>query len=123
MDSARIDPYYPEVPILMQRLQTLKRGFHLGALALLALPILASAACAGDPRETPLVRALRRAKSAVVNIHSEKTARTGETLFRAGQAFHGVVYILQSGEMEIRRGDDSITASRTGFGRPAKKIW
>lgn len=81
MDLARIDPNDPEVPILMQRLHHTTRRLHLGALALLASTFFSAAANAADPRETPLVRALRRAKSAVVNIHSEKTARSGETLF------------------------------------------
>ncbi len=36
---------------------------------------------ASNPRETPLVRALRKARKTVVNIHSRKTARTGDSLF------------------------------------------
>lgn len=38
-----------------------------------------------SPRETPLVRAIKRAKSSVVNIHSEKTTYNGDALFPAGR--------------------------------------
>ncbi|MCH7989303.1 MAG: trypsin-like peptidase domain-containing protein [Planctomycetes bacterium] len=40
---------------------------------------------AATPRETPLVLAVKRAKNAVVNIHSEKTAFSGEGLFSSGK--------------------------------------
>lgn len=36
---------------------------------------------ASDARETPLVRAVKRAQTAVVNIHSEKTANDKDTIF------------------------------------------
>lgn len=41
---------------------------------------------AENPRETPLVRALKKAKSTVVNIHSEKTARQDDVLYGKGKA-------------------------------------
>ncbi|MCH7688870.1 MAG: trypsin-like peptidase domain-containing protein, partial [Planctomycetes bacterium] len=40
---------------------------------------------ASDLRETPLVRAVRRAKAAVINIHSQKTSYSGDTLFSGGK--------------------------------------
>ncbi len=40
---------------------------------------------ASDLRKTPLVRAIERAKTSVVNIHSEKTARTDDSLFGSGK--------------------------------------
>lgn len=40
---------------------------------------------ASDVRKTPLVRAIERAKTSVVNIHSEKTARTDDSLFGSGK--------------------------------------
>ncbi|QDT42674.1 putative periplasmic serine endoprotease DegP-like precursor [Gimesia alba] len=41
---------------------------------------------ASDVRKTPLVRAIERAKTSVVNIHSEKTARTEDSLFGSGKS-------------------------------------
>lgn len=41
---------------------------------------------ASDLRKTPLVRAIERAKTSVVNIHSEKTARTDDSLFGSGKS-------------------------------------
>ncbi len=40
---------------------------------------------ASDIRNTPLVRAIERAKTSVVNIHSEKTAKTDDSLFGSGK--------------------------------------
>ncbi|HBL45684.1 MAG TPA: serine protease, partial [Planctomycetaceae bacterium] len=40
---------------------------------------------ASDIRKTPLVRAIERAKTSVVNIHSEKTARSEDSLFGSGK--------------------------------------
>ena len=37
--------------------------------------------CVASERETPLVRAVKRARACVANIHSEKTTYSGETLF------------------------------------------
>ena len=48
-------------------------------LAVLTAPVAAFAE--SNPRVTPLVRALRKARHAVVNIHSQKTARNNDTLF------------------------------------------
>jgi len=45
----------------------------------------ASTTQASDARETPLVRAVKRAMSSVVNIHSEKTTRDHDNLFGAGR--------------------------------------
>jgi serine protease Do len=57
--------------------------------AILTIAFLAATAQATEPgrtaRETPLVRAVQRAKSSVVNIHSEKTAYTGEALYPSGK--------------------------------------
>ncbi|MEX0701233.1 MAG: trypsin-like peptidase domain-containing protein [Planctomycetales bacterium] len=52
--------------------------------ALLAL-LMAAACAAADPRETPLVQAIRRAKACVVNIHSEKTSHDADSLFAGGK--------------------------------------
>ena len=41
---------------------------------------------ASELRKTPLVRAIERAKTSVVNIHSEKTARTDDSLFGSGKS-------------------------------------
>ncbi len=40
---------------------------------------------AADPRETPLVRAVKRARAAAVNIHSEKTAYSSDAAFGTGK--------------------------------------
>ena len=37
--------------------------------------------CVASERETPLVRAVKRARACVANIHSEKTTYSGEILF------------------------------------------
>jgi serine protease Do len=71
---------------LMQNPHMMKRRFKTGALASIALVLLATSAWADSPRETPLVRALRQAKTAVVNIHSEKSAPNSDTLFGAAKA-------------------------------------
>ena len=46
---------------------------------------LSATSYAATPRETPLVLAVKRAKNAVANIHSEKTAFSGEGLFSSGK--------------------------------------
>ena len=60
----------------------------LRAAVLMSL-FLAAAAHASEPghtaRETPLVRAVQRAKASVVNIHSEKTAYSGEAVYPSGK--------------------------------------
>ena len=56
-----------------------------GFAAVLLLVGGATGADSGSPRKTPLVRALERAKSCVVNIHSEKTAQPGESVFNSGK--------------------------------------
>ena len=47
----------------------------------LVLTWLCTAGFASNLRLTPIVRAVKRAKASVVNIHSEKTTRSGDTLF------------------------------------------
>src|SRR5581483_3845504 len=53
------------------------------ALTPLLAGVLLSPVHAGNPRKTPIVRAVERVKGAVVNIQSERTAQTGlhEDLF------------------------------------------
>jgi serine protease Do len=57
--------------------------------AVLAVAMLTAICQASEPtgtsRETPLVRAVKRAKSSVVNIHSEKTAYSGDALYPSGK--------------------------------------
>ena len=53
-------------------------------VALVSLPVLPAQAT--DARETPIVRAVKRAKQSVVNIHSEKTARDRDSVFDGGTA-------------------------------------
>jgi len=66
----------------MQHPRTSNRLRLLGVLAAAAALLGNTAAHAAEnPRETPLVRALRKARHTVVNIHSEKTARGGDSLF------------------------------------------
>ena len=50
------------------------------AVAML-LATLATVSSASDARMTPLVRAVERVKASVANIHSEKTASQGDSLF------------------------------------------
>jgi len=76
----------------MQLPPMFKRTFLAGVLAafVLLLPTVSPAqsaksapsrASTDNPRETPLVRALRKARGTVVNIHSEKTRPADETVF------------------------------------------
>ncbi|QDT20949.1 Putative serine protease HhoA precursor [Gimesia chilikensis] len=64
--------------------------FYRLTLCTLILATGAGALCeqsiASDVRKTPLVRAIERAKTSVVNIHSEKTARTDDSLFGSGKS-------------------------------------
>jgi serine protease Do len=46
----------------------------------------APATGADDPRETPIVRAIRRAAPSVINIHTEKTAVERDSVFNANPA-------------------------------------
>ena len=62
----------------------MKRPSALGSLAVLVLLAASLSAHASSLRETPLVRAIQRAKTGVVNIHSEKTA-VGDSLFTSGR--------------------------------------
>lgn len=64
----------------------MKHSKALGSTVATLIVMMATAAVAGDnPRETPLVRAVKRARQAVVNIHSEKTATGGDALFGSGR--------------------------------------
>ncbi|QDT64173.1 trypsin-like peptidase domain-containing protein [Calycomorphotria hydatis] len=67
-----------------------KLQFGLVALLVLAWAGLANAA--DDPRETPLVLAIKRAKASVVNIHSEKTTYDDGSVFspRKGRKVNGM---------------------------------
>ncbi|QDU11348.1 trypsin-like peptidase domain-containing protein [Gimesia aquarii] len=56
------------------------------ALLLTGLGAFCEHSAASDIRKTPLVRAIERAKTSVVNIHSEKTARTDDSLFGSGKS-------------------------------------
>lgn len=56
-----------------------------GLLAVLIFSLSCTAAVAGNPRETPLVLALRKAKLAVVNIHSKKNAPGNNIIFNRGK--------------------------------------
>ena len=47
----------------------------------LVLTWLCTAGIASNLRLTPIVRAVKRAKASVVNIHSEKTTRQNDSLF------------------------------------------
>jgi serine protease Do len=62
----------------------MKRPSVFGSLAVLVLLAAGLSAHASSLRETPLVRAIQRAKTGVVNIHSEKTA-VGDSLFTSGR--------------------------------------
>lgn len=62
-----------------------KRFLDLGLCAALIVVSLGATCFASSPRETPLVRAVKNAKNAVANIHSEKTAFSGEGLFSSGK--------------------------------------
>jgi serine protease Do len=62
----------------------MKRPSALGSFAVLVLLAGSLSVQASSLRETPLVRAIQRAKTGVVNIHSEKTA-VGDSLFTSGR--------------------------------------
>lgn len=59
---------------------------HLGLPAVLLLAWIGTVGEASDHRETPLVRAVKRARAAVVNINTEKTAAAGDALFSSGKS-------------------------------------
>jgi serine protease Do len=60
--------------------------------AMMLASVSAHCAAASEARETPMVRAVRRARPGVANIHSEKTAFPGESLFstRKGRKINGM---------------------------------
>jgi serine protease Do len=66
----------------------LKRIAAPGIRAALTLALLSAICQASDPasvRETPLVRAVKLAKSSVVNLHSEKTSYSSEAMYPANK--------------------------------------
>lgn len=69
-----------------------KRIFEIALSAALVLASFSATGRAEDPRETALVRAVKRAKASVVNIHSEKTTFAGDPLFanRKGRKVNGM---------------------------------
>ncbi|QDT35941.1 trypsin-like peptidase domain-containing protein [Stratiformator vulcanicus] len=66
--------------------------YKLFLVALVAAAVQCGDVRADDPRETPLVRAVKRVKSAVVNIHSEKTTYDDGSVFapRKGRKVNGM---------------------------------
>ncbi|MFQ5732497.1 MAG: trypsin-like peptidase domain-containing protein [Planctomycetaceae bacterium] len=63
------------------------RACLLGVVAVLcAATSVTPGRAAANPRETPVVRALRKARDTVVNIHSRKTVTSSETLFGNAKA-------------------------------------
>ena len=62
-----------------------KRLLEFKLCAVLVL-VCSSAALAGDARETPLVRAVKRAQASVVNIHSQKTTYGENALFSSNKS-------------------------------------
>ena len=74
--------------------------------ALFAAMLVASVSphcAASEARETPMVRAVRKARPGVANIHSEKTAFPGDSLFstRKGRKING----MGTGSVIDPRGD------------------
>jgi serine protease Do len=57
------------------------RNRFLAFAVLLTLSVTSTICVAGTRRETPLVEAVRNARTAVVNIHSEKTSYSTDTVF------------------------------------------
>jgi serine protease Do len=62
-----------------------KRLMAFGLCLALSAILMSATSIAATPRETPLVLAVKKAKNAVVNIHSEKTTFSGEDLFSSGK--------------------------------------
>jgi serine protease Do len=71
----------PEQLLKKQNPLMTKRLPAAGIVALVVLLGACALAPASERRQTPLVKAVERAKVSVVNIHSEKTTRTGDALF------------------------------------------
>lgn len=63
------------------RIRIIRLGFQ---ASLVMLACCLSPLLAGESRETPLVRAVKRAQESVVNIHSEKTAFDRDTVYANG---------------------------------------
>jgi CBS domain-containing protein len=67
-------------------------------------------------RETPWFSEIEPAVlSDLLAKSTRRSLGAGETLFREGHAFHGVVYILQSGEMEVRRAHGATETPMAGY--------
>jgi serine protease Do len=64
-----------------QKSHMTKRFIDLGMRTNVVFACLVATTLAASPRETPVVRAIKRAKAAVVNIESQKTAYGDESLF------------------------------------------
>ncbi|MBW3543262.1 MAG: hypothetical protein KY476_23655, partial [Planctomycetes bacterium] len=60
------------------------RRMFSAALVALVLAVQCALLSAATLRESPLVRAIRKAQTAVVSIHSEKTAVGGDSLCATG---------------------------------------
>ena len=63
----------------------IKRIVDTGLCAVLILACISACCLATKARETPVVRAIKRARTSVVNIHSEKTALDASALFANGK--------------------------------------
>lgn len=68
---------------MLNRTNQLGRTFQFGICAAV---IALAASAEASVRETPVVKAIRRAQAAVANIHSEKTADDGNSLFAVDRA-------------------------------------
>lgn len=62
-----------------------RRPLLLGLCALFTLVAVATVEAASERRQTPLVKAVQRAQTAVVNIHTEKEARSTDNIFGTGK--------------------------------------
>ena len=69
-----------------------KRIINIGLCAAVLIVSISAFGSASNLRETPAVRAIKRARASVVNIHSEKTAVEGNSLFsnRKGRKVNGM---------------------------------
>jgi len=63
-----------------------KRFLSISMYGLVALAALTLPGFASEDRETPVVRAIKRAKPSVVNIHTEKPASERDAVFTTGKA-------------------------------------
>lgn len=73
---------HPGMPINM-RIRNLLLGL---SLVVLTLQVVSPSAFATSRRQTPLVQAVERAKTAVVNIHTEKSGKDSDNIFGTGKS-------------------------------------